>query len=101
MTPTPIKIKPAKEITRPKITIVARKFNLKEQRELDNFPSVIEKIEAEQKEIYVLLADFNFYQKDSAEIAKTKAKSEFLSNELEKAYERWEYLEELEVFHEN
>ncbi len=95
VTPAPVKTKPAKKIIRPKIPVVARKLTPKEQRELDDFPSVIEKIEAEQKEIYALLADFNFYQKDSAEIAKTKARSEFLSNELEKAYERWEYLEEL------
>jgi len=95
VTSAPVKAKPAKEIIRPKKPIVARKLTSKEQRELDNFASVIEKIEAEQKEIYALLADFNFYQKDPAEIAKTKARSEFLSNELEKAYERWEYLEEL------
>ena len=95
VTPTPVKTKLAKEIIRPKIPVVARKLTPKEQRELDNFSSLIEKIESEQKEIYALLADFNFYQNDSAEIAKTKARSEFLSNELKKAYERWEYLEEL------
>ena len=92
---SPVKIEHAKEIVQPKIPVVARKLTSKEQRELDNFPPVIEKIEAEQKEITALLADFNFYQKNSAEIAKTKARSEFLSNELEKAYERWKYLEEL------
>ncbi len=96
VTPAPVKAKSAKEIIRPKKPIVARKLTSKEQRELDNFPSVIEKIEAEQKEIYALLADFNFYQKDPAEIAKTKARSEFLSDALDKAYERWGYLEELE-----
>ena len=93
--PVPVKAKPAKKIIRPKKPVVARKLTPKEQRELDDFPSVIEKIETEQKEIYALLADYNFYQKDPAEIAKTKTRSEFLSNELEKAYERWEYLEEL------
>nr|MBU1328003.1 ATP-binding cassette domain-containing protein [Candidatus Omnitrophota bacterium] len=92
---SPVKTEHAKEIVQPKIPVVARKLTSKEQRELDNFPLVIEKIEAEQKDITVLLADFNFYQKNSAEIAKTKARSEFLSNELEKAYERWKYLEEL------
>ena len=93
--PAPVKAKPAKEIILPKKSVAARKLTPKEQRELDNLPSVIEKIEAEQKEIYALLADFNFYQKDPAQIQKTRARSEFLSNELEKAYERWDYLEEL------
>ena len=89
------KAKPAKEITRPKKPVVARALTSKEQRELDGMSVAIEKIEAEQKEIYALLADFKFYEKDEAEIAKTKARSEFLSSELEKAYARWEYLEEL------
>jgi ATP-binding cassette subfamily F protein uup len=100
VTPAPVKVKPAKKIIRPKVPVAARSLTPKERRELDNFPSVIEKIEAEQKEIYALLADFNFYQKDPAEIAKTKARAEFLSDQLEKAYQRWEYLEELEEFHE-
>jgi ATP-binding cassette subfamily F protein uup len=93
--PLPAKAKPAKEIVRAKKPIVPRKLNTKEQRELDNMEASIEKIEAEQKEIYALLADFKFYEKDPAEIAKTKARSEFLSTELEKTYARWEYLEEL------
>ncbi len=95
VTPAQVKTKPVKEIIQPKIPQVSRKLTFKEQRELDNLSSVIEKIEDEQREIYALLADFNFYQKDSAEIAKTKARLEFLSDELEKAYKRWEYLEEL------
>jgi len=95
VTPLPVKAKPAKKIIQPKIPVVARKLTFKEQRELDSIPSLIEKIETEQEQIYALLADYNFYQKDSAEIEKTRARSEFLSNELEKAYQRWEYLEEL------
>ncbi|MFH1281987.1 MAG: ATP-binding cassette domain-containing protein [Candidatus Omnitrophota bacterium] len=91
----PVKTKPVKENIRPKKPVVARKLTLKEQYELDNFSLVIEKMEAEQKEIYALLADFNFYQKGAAEIAKTEARLEFLSQELQKAYARWEYLEEL------
>ncbi|MCX5712036.1 MAG: ABC transporter ATP-binding protein, partial [Candidatus Omnitrophica bacterium] len=93
--PEAIKTRPVKEIIRVKKPVVARKLTAKEQREMDNFPSVIEKIETEQKELYALLADFNFYQNDPALVQKTKTRSEFLSIELEKAYQRWEYLEEL------
>jgi len=92
---TPAKTKPPKEIVRPKKPVIARKLTNKEQRDLETLPAMIEKIEAEQKEIYALLADFNFYQKPPAEIEKVKARSEHLSKELEKAYARWEYLEEL------
>jgi ATP-binding cassette subfamily F protein uup len=93
--PMPVKAKPEKEIIRPKKTLAARKLTYKEQQELDSFPAAIEKMETEQKEIYALLTSLDFYQKDPAQIAKAKARSEFLSNELEKAYERWEHLEEL------
>ncbi|MBU4303295.1 MAG: ATP-binding cassette domain-containing protein [Candidatus Omnitrophica bacterium] len=90
-----VKAKPIKEKIWPKKPVVARKLTSGEQRELDNLALEIEKMEAEQKQLYALLADFKFYEKDPAEIASTKARSEFLSNELAKAYARWEYLEEL------
>ncbi len=93
----PEKTKTVKEIIRPKKPVVARKLTSKEQREFDDLPLLIEKIEAEQKELYALLADFNFYQQDPAKIAKTEARSEFLSTELEKAYARWEHLDELSL----
>lgn len=85
----------AKEKIQPSKSISPRKLSFKEQRELDNFPALIEKMETEQKEIYAILADINFYQKNPAQIKKTKERLEFLSNELEKAYERWEYLGEI------
>ncbi|MDD5107919.1 MAG: ATP-binding cassette domain-containing protein [Candidatus Omnitrophica bacterium] len=90
-----VKAKPKKEIIRPKKPVVPRKLTSKEQHELDSLASVIEKIENEQKQIYAHLADFKFYEKDPAEIAGTKVRLELLSDELEKAYARWEYLEEL------
>ena len=93
--PGPSKIRAAKEIISPKKPVPARKLSFKEQRELDSLSSVIEKLEAQQEEVYGLLADFAFYQSDPAHIALTKAKSASLSDELQKAYRRWEYLEEL------
>jgi len=93
--PVAAKVKPIKEKIAKKKPVVARALTTKEQRELDGLPALIEKLEAEQKEIYALLADFNFYQKDPAEIKKTESRSEFLSAELEKAYARWDDLEEL------
>ncbi len=91
--PTPARLKPARKIIRPKLPPVLRKLTFQERRELTGLPALIEKIETEQKEIYALLADFNFYQQDATQVAKTKARSEFLSNELNKAYERWERLQ--------
>ncbi|MFH1876812.1 MAG: ATP-binding cassette domain-containing protein [Candidatus Omnitrophota bacterium] len=81
------------KIIRQKSPSRLRKRTFKEQRELDNLPAMIEKLETEQKELYALLTDLNFYQKDTAEIVKIKTRSELLSREIQKAYERWEYLE--------
>ena len=75
--------------------VVPCKLTYKEQRELDNLPLKIEKLEEEQKALYSLLADLSFYQRDPAEIAQTKARSATLSDELQKAYQRWEHLEKL------
>lgn len=91
------KTKPVVKSVQPQKPIVARPLNSKERSELESLPALIEKLEAEQKEIYVKLADFNFYQKDLADIKKTESRSEFLSTELEKAYARWDYLEELSL----
>jgi ABC transport system ATP-binding/permease protein len=89
------KIKAVIKTSSSKKPVVARKLSFKEQRELEGLGQTIEKLETEQKEIYNLLADFNFYQRDPEEVARTKARSAFLSEEIQKAYERWEYLEEL------
>ncbi len=85
------------KIERPKKEkpIVPRKLTYKEQQEIDRLPSKIEKLEEEQKAIYALLADFSFYQRDPEEVSQTKARSATLSDELQKAYERWNYLDEL------
>lgn len=89
------KVKVEKKPAKKKKPPSPRKLTFKEQRELDGLPLKIEKLEQEQEELYTLLADIAFYQRAPEEIAKVKARSEFLSEEIEKAYERWDYLEEL------
>jgi ATP-binding cassette subfamily F protein uup len=93
--PEPPKIKVKKEHVAKKKPVVPRKLTFKEQQELDELPLKIEKIEEEQKTLYSLLADFNFYQRSPEEIAQAKARSEELSCQLAKASQRWEYLENL------
>jgi ATP-binding cassette subfamily F protein uup len=91
----PLKIKVKKATVKKIKPVVPRKLTNKEQQELDGLPLKIEKLEEEQKMFYSLLADFSFYQRDPAEISQTKARSALLSEELQKAYERWDYLAEL------
>jgi len=86
-----VKIEPANKVK----PVVPRKLTYKEQQELDQAPLKIEKLEEEQKALYKLLADFSFYQGDPAEISRAKARSASLSEELQKVYERWDYLAEL------
>ncbi|MFA5157155.1 MAG: ATP-binding cassette domain-containing protein [Candidatus Omnitrophota bacterium] len=93
--PEPEKTKAKKEPVKKVKPIVPRKLTYKEQQELDSLPAKIEKLEEEQKTLYKLFADISFYQRDSAEISQTKARSASLSEELQKACERWDYLVEL------
>jgi len=93
--PPPPKIKAEKTTVKRAKPIVARKLTFKEQQELDNLPLRIQELEAEQKALYSLFADLTFYQRDPAEISQTKARSAALSEELQKSYERWDYLAEL------
>jgi len=93
--PEPLKIKVKKATVKKIKPVVPRKLTHKEQQELDGLPLKIEKLEEEQKMFYSLLTDFSFYQRDPAEISQTKARSALLSEELQKAYERWDYLAEL------
>jgi len=70
-----------------------KKLSFKEEKELEGLPAKIEKLELEQEEIFALLSDINFYQKDPKEIARVNARSEALAQELLEVYQRWEFLE--------
>ncbi len=72
-----------------------RKLSYNERRELDALPDKINRLEAEQKEIYALLTDMNFYQQEAAKIAGVKARLTALEKELEESYSRWEFLESM------
>jgi ATP-binding cassette subfamily F protein uup len=73
--------------------LILRKLSFKEERELESLPLKIEKLETEQEEIFTLLADINFYQRDPQEIARVNSRLEAVAQELLEVYQRWEYLE--------
>ncbi len=85
-----IKTAPVEKIAseRPK-----QKLSYKEQKELDELPKQIEKLEAEQVALQEKAADPAFYQQDAKIIAETMEKLQALSTLLEKAYARWNELE--------
>lgn len=75
----------------------ARKLTHKEQKELDEIPLKIEKLEEEQRMFFDLFSDLSFYQRDPQEISRAKSRSEEVSLEIEQALARWEYLEGISV----
>ena len=74
--------------------IAAKKLKLsyKEQRELDELPGRIEKLEAEQAQISALLADTGLYVSDPARVTQAQARYARIDEELLAAMERWEAL---------
>jgi ATP-binding cassette subfamily F protein uup len=70
----------------------ARKLSFKEQRELEGLPELIAALEAEQKEINLLLADGSLYAIDNARAMKLAQRSAEIDDALMTALERWEAL---------
>ena len=60
---------------------------------VESLPLKIEKLEAEQEEIFTLLADISFYQRGPQEVDRVNSRLEAVAQELLEAYQRWEYLE--------
>lgn len=72
---------------------VATKLSYKEQKELTGLPQRIAELEARQLELQLLAATPMFYQKNATEIAITMDELRKIEMDLEKAYQRWETLE--------
>jgi ATP-binding cassette subfamily F protein uup len=70
-----------------------KKLGFNETRELNELPGEIERLEAEQEELYALMAKPDFYKEAAAE--ESTARSETITKRLEEAYARWEELEEM------
>lgn len=92
--------RPSSEGTKQKIaqktatTTAARKLSYKEQRELDQLPALIEKLESEKAELETAMSDPNFYRKEKETTQATLSRIEILTRELETAYDRWAKLEQ-------
>lgn len=72
-----------------------RKLTNKEKNELETLPRRIEALEAEQDELYKVMADPGFYKQEKHAAAAANARLETLKQELAAAYLRWEELEEI------
>lgn len=74
-------------------TTVVRKLSYKEQRELDQLPALIEKLESEKAALETAMGDPNFYREEKDSAQATLSRIETLTRELETVYERWAKLE--------
>jgi ATP-binding cassette subfamily F protein uup len=88
----PQKAKAAQPLASPKPASKA-KLSYKEARELQDLPSRIEELEAEQAGLAARLADPALYQASPQDAAALHARSEAIEGELLNALTRWEALE--------
>lgn len=72
-----------------------KKLSYKEQRELDELPGKIEKMETDHAALQQLIASPEFYQKQQDDITATMDRLTKLGEDLDKAYQRWATLEAL------
>lgn len=78
---------------KPEKTPAKAGLSFKEKRELESLPKEIEKLEAEQEDIYARLGDVAFCQNDPREVTRMKGRLPEIEKELLAVYQRWEALE--------
>jgi ABC transport system ATP-binding/permease protein len=71
----------------------AKKLSYKEQRELEELPQLIAKLEDEQTALNLTLSDPDFYKKTPAEAKRLNDRIAQIEEELMTALERWEAIE--------
>ena len=86
---------PVVEKPRPKKTEKPRKFLNREQRELDELPALIERLEAEHATLAAKLGDPEIYRRDPDAVPRLQAELTDLEARTQQAYARWEELEAL------
>ncbi|MGB9991129.1 ATP-binding cassette domain-containing protein [Massilia sp. SM-13] len=71
----------------------AKKLSFKEQRELEELPALIARLEDEQAALNITLSDPDFYKKTPAEAKRLNTRIAEIEDELMAALERWEAIE--------
>ena len=66
----------------------------REQRELEELPSLIEQWEKEKESLSVQLCDPELYRGEAKKFAEIQAQLHALEDQIAKSYRRWEELEE-------
>ena len=91
---TTVKAKPAEKPAAPKtITKKQIKLSYKDQRELDELPQKIERLEQAQQTMHDRMAEPDYFKQDKDELADDQKKLAEIDSELEQTYSRWEELD--------
>ncbi|OOV87913.1 ATP-binding cassette ATPase Uup [Oceanospirillum linum] len=85
--------KPAEARPAEKSAAKSKKLSYKLQRELDQLPALIEKLESELEVLHTTTGDGAFYQGDPDKVSETLDKLQQKEQELEQAMDRWVELE--------
>ncbi|PSY65149.1 ABC transporter ATP-binding protein [Escherichia sp. 20412-1] len=91
-------VKKTEEVPVPKAETVKRstsKLSYKLQRELEQLPQLLEELEAKLEALQAQVADASFFSQSHEHTQKVLANLAAAEQELEQAFERWEYLEAL------
>jgi ATP-binding cassette subfamily F protein uup len=88
--PVPSATKPA---AKPQPSKSAKKLSYKDQRDLEQLPSRIERLEAEREALEQRLADPALYRDGGADVSALQARIAELETALTADYARWEALE--------
>lgn len=91
-------VKKSEEAAAPKAETVKRsssKLSYKLQRELELLPQLLEDLEAKLEALQTQVADASFFSQPHEQTQKVLADMAAAEQELEQAFERWEYLEAL------
>ena len=91
-------VKKTEETAVPKAETVKRsssKLSYKLQRELEQLPQLLEDLEAKLEALQTQVADASFFSQPHEQTQKVLADMAAAEQELEQAFERWEYLEAL------
>jgi ATP-binding cassette subfamily F protein uup len=95
--PPPQKAVVAAPKTEIKKIAAGKKLSYKDQRELEQLPAHIEKLEQEQAQLQATLADPELYRRDAAAFKTLGVHVKEVETDLAQAYARWEQLEALRV----
>jgi ATP-binding cassette subfamily F protein uup len=85
----PAEVKPAAAVA----AAPKKKLSYKEQRELDELPALIAKLETEQAEVSAKLADADLYKQKPEEVKRLNERFAELDGLLLDALEKWEVIE--------